>query len=247
MKILLLDIETAPNKVYSWGLWQQDIHIDQIEEPGYTLCWAAKWLGERKVMFASVQDGAEAMVKQIHELVCEADAIAHYNGRKFDMPHLKREFLHLGLPPPFKYVDIDLLSVVRREFKFQSNKLDYVSQQLGLGSKVKHKGMTLWRECMAGDPKAWAIMKRYNKQDVVLLEKVYEKLLPWIRNHPNHGLYKKADDDRPTCKNCGSRAVKKNGMERLKTGIYPRYRCTSCQTPMRGRLRAVSTPGGILV
>jgi hypothetical protein len=35
---------------------------------------------------------------------------------------------------------------------------------------------------MADDPKAWALMGRYNRQDVKLLEKLYVALLPWIQN-----------------------------------------------------------------
>ena len=49
-KILLLDIETAPNKVYTWGLWNQNIGLSQIIQEGYLLCWGAKWLGKRGVM-----------------------------------------------------------------------------------------------------------------------------------------------------------------------------------------------------
>lgn len=246
MKILLLDIETAPNKVYSWGLYDQDIHIDQIVEPGYTLCWAAKWHGKPRVEYDSVHHSStKSMVKRIYELVNEADAIVHYNGRKFDMPHLKREFLQFKLAPPTHYYDIDLLTQVRKHFKFSSNKLDYVAQQLGLGSKVKHKGMTLWKECMDGCPKAWTTMKKYNIQDVRLLERVYDELLPWLTNHPNWGLY--VDSDRPTCRNCGSTNVVKVGLARTNTQTYQRYRCKDCHAPLRGRSRVTQTPAGLLV
>lgn len=246
MKLLLLDIETAPNKVYSWGLYDQDIHIDQIVEPGYTLCWAAKWLHSKTVAFDSVHHSSpKKMAKGIHKLVNEADAVVHYNGRKFDMPHLKREWLLYSMEPPDKYADIDLLSVVRKEFKFSSNKLDYVAQQLGLGEKVKHKGMALWKECMDGCPKAWATMKRYNIQDVRLLERVYDKLLPWISNHPNWGLY--VDADRPTCRKCGSHKVAKVGVERTATQTYQRYRCLDCRAPLRGRARVRPAQSGVLV
>ena len=44
MNILLIDIETAPNKVYTWGLWNQNVSLNQIDEVGYTLCWAATWV-----------------------------------------------------------------------------------------------------------------------------------------------------------------------------------------------------------
>lgn len=57
MKILLLDIETAPNTVYTWGLFKQNIAINQIESPGYILCWAAKWLGDDRMFFSSLRKG----------------------------------------------------------------------------------------------------------------------------------------------------------------------------------------------
>ena len=91
----------------------------------------------------------------------------------------------MGLDPPSQFKQLDLLQTTRQQFRFPSNKLDYVSQQLGLGSKTKHMGMEMWRDCMDGCPKAWKIMKRYNMQDVRLTEKYYKRLLPWIKNHPN--------------------------------------------------------------
>jgi DNA polymerase elongation subunit (family B)/DNA-directed RNA polymerase subunit RPC12/RpoP len=234
MKILLLDIETAPNMVYSWGLFKQNISINQIVNTGYTMCWAAKWLGDKKVHFSSVhEDGMEAMVNKIYALLDEADAVIHYNGEKFDMPTLNREFLLHGLTPPNPYHNIDLLRTVRKRFRFTSNKLDFVSQQLGLGAKVKHMGMDLWTECMAGNGKSWNLMKKYNIQDVKLLETLYKKLLPWIQNHPNHALY--LNTDAPVCPNCGSKHVVKNGTETTLTMKYQRYRCQDCGTPLRGR------------
>jgi DNA polymerase elongation subunit (family B) len=234
MKILFLDIETAPHKVFAWGLWDQNISINQIDEPGYTLCYSAKWLGKKELMFASInQDGNHAnMVTKIHELLEDADAVVHYNGTKFDIPTLNLEFLLAGLVPPSGYKEIDLLRVARHRFRFPSNKLDYVAQALGLGSKIKHRGMDLWKGCMDGDEKSWRTMEAYNKMDVRLLERVYKKMLPWIKQHPNYGLYLKSD--RPVCKNCGSYKVEKKGMEYTQVGKYQRYRCTACGTPMRG-------------
>lgn len=234
MKILHLDIETAPNKVYAWGLWGQDIHIDQIVEAGYTLCWAAKWHGQGKVLFDSIQkSGKEAMVQGIYALIEEADAVCHYNGAKFDMPTLNREFILQGLQPPPPYKQIDLLQTARRQFRFPSNKLDYIAQQLGLGSKTKHKGMQLWNECMDGDEKAWRTMERYNKQDVRLLEKLYLKLLPWIQHHPNHALYQVRP--RPACKSCGSMSLQQRGYSRTTAQVYRRYQCKNCGTWQRGK------------
>lgn len=233
MKILHIDIETSPNKVYCWGLWDQNISINQIVEAGKTLCWAAKWHGTNKMLFNSlhVEKTKGGMIREIHALLEEADAVVHYNGKKFDIPVLNKEFILAGMIPPSTYKEIDLLLVSRDRFKFTSNKLDYVAQSLGLGSKTNHKGMELWKGCMEGDKKSWQIMEKYNKQDVNLLEKLYVKVLPWIKQHPNHGLY--ASFTRPVCKNCGSAAVKKNGFEYSLVGKYQRYRCTDCWTPLR--------------
>ena len=173
------------------------------------------------------------MVAQIWELLDEADAVVHYNGARFDIPTLNREFLMLGMTPPSPYHQIDLLRVVRSSFRFLSNKLDYVAQQLGVGGKVQHKGMDMWRECMEGDPISWAKMEEYNVEDVFLLERLYPLLLPWIKNHPNHALYQ--DNTRPVCPNCGSEHVNKQGIETTKTLHYQRYKCMGCGTNVRGR------------
>lgn len=239
MKILLLDIETAPNKAYVWGLWDQNIYLDQIEEPGYVLCWAAKWLGDKKIMFNSLHDSSsEDMINEVHTLVDEADVVIHYYGTRFDMPTLNQEFLFWGLNPPSPYKQIDLLKTVKAKFRLPSNKLDYVAQYFKLGAKLPHKGMRLWRGCMAMDPKAWKIMERYNKQDVVLLEKLYDILLPWISNHPNTGLY--VDTDIPVCNHCGSTHLQKRGTYHTATMSYQRYQCQGCGSWLKERTSSLS-------
>jgi hypothetical protein len=82
------------------------------------------------------------------------------------------------------------LKVVRQHFRFPSNKLDYVAQELGLGSKEKHEGFELWVKCMQRDLAAWQKMEKYNIQDVILLEKLYTTLLPWIISTPSRGITK---------------------------------------------------------
>jgi DNA polymerase elongation subunit (family B) len=227
VKILLLDIETSPNTAHVWGLWNVNVSINQILDSGRTLCWAAKWLGDKKIMFDSVhQSSSLEMVTRIHQLLDEADAVVHYNGQKFDIPSLQKEFLLHGLPPASPFKQIDLLRTARRQFRFPSNKLDYIAQTLGLGSKVRHKGHDLWIACMNGEPKSWKVMERYNKQDVILLEKVYHKLLPWIPNHPNVSLYNEAET--PCCTNCGSSNLQRRGLSHTKVSTYQRFQCSDC-------------------
>jgi uncharacterized protein YprB with RNaseH-like and TPR domain len=181
MKILMLDIETTPIKAYVWGLWDQNVSIDQIIEPTEMLCFGARWLGSKKVIFKSVHhDGKTAMLEELHKLMNEADVLVGWNSAAFDHKHINREFLENGMQPPSPVKDLDLMSVTKANFQFPSNKLDYVAQRLGVGAKVKHSGFSLWIKCMEGDAKAWAEMKKYQVQDVNLLIDLYYELLPWF-------------------------------------------------------------------
>lgn len=227
MRILLLDIETAPNLAHVWGLWNQNVGLSQLIEPGYTLCWAAKWFDEPEVYFQSIHSTTpRKMVKAIHDLIEQADAVVHYNGNKFDMPTLQKDFLLQGFAPPAPTKQIDLLLTVRKRFRFPSNKLDYVAQQLKVGKKVKHERHELWLKCMGGDEAAWRKMEAYNRQDVLLLERVYKKVRPWIRNHPNHGLYDM--DDSLMCTACGSKSYQRRGIAHTTTCSYHRFQCKRC-------------------
>jgi hypothetical protein len=231
MKILLLDIETSPMTAYVWGIWDQNISPNHIIDSSNILCWAAKWLGEDEVHFDSVhQSKPKQMLKGIHVLLDEADAVVHYNGTKFDIPTLNKEFLLHRYNPPSPYKQIDLLRVVRSNFRFPSNKLDYVSQRLGLGKKTEHAGMELWTKCMKGDKDAWKIMESYNIQDVVLLESLYSTLLPWIKSHPNHNLY----TSDTVCPTCSGHRLQKRGTAVSITGTYQRYQCKDCGSWSQG-------------
>jgi DNA polymerase elongation subunit (family B) len=231
MKILHLDIESSPNTAHVWGLWQQNVSINQLMESSYVLCYAAKWQDEEDIYFDSVhQSKPKAMLKGIHGLLDSADAVVHYNGTKFDIPTLNKEFILHGFNPPSPYKQIDLLRVVRSNFRFPSNKLDYVAQRLNLGKKHEHEGHELWVKCMNGDKDAWKRMEDYNIQDVVLLEQLYHKLLPWIKNHPNQNLF----SDSVGCPTCGSHHLQKRGTAISTTGTYQRYQCKSCGSWSQG-------------
>jgi hypothetical protein len=229
MRILLLDVETAPNLGHVWSLWNQNIGLPQLMESGYTLCWAAKWLGEKEVHFCSIRQGQKRMIREIHKLMSQADAICHYNGNKFDVPTLNKDFLLLGLPPPAPSKQIDLLRVVKQKFRFPSYKLAYVAPTLGIGKKVEHEGHELWVKCMAGDPEAWKRMERYNKIDTKLLETLFQRLKPWIKL--NVGLYM---DDAQVCPKCGHDQFQSRGFTYTATCVYKRYQCCSCGGWFRG-------------
>lgn len=233
MKILFFDLETAPIEAYTWGLWQQNVSISQIIKPTEVLCFGARWYGSKKVIFKSVHhDGKEVMLQALHELMDEADVLVGWNSRRFDHKHIRREFITAGMMPPAPTADLDLMEVVKNNFNFPSNKLDYVSQILGVGSKVKHEGFELWTKCLAGDGRAWRMMRKYQIQDVDLLVDLYEKLLPWMGNkHPNRSV----DDGIDCCTVCGSTKLQARGFLTTQAGKYQRYQCQDCGKWMKAK------------
>ena len=239
MRILGIDIETAPNTAHVWGLFKQNIGLNQILQTGRVMCFAARWFGGpdvpngKTVFYSEHTDGHEEMVQYAHNLLSIADAVVHYNGNRFDMPTLNREFLSYGMAPPSPYAQIDLLQVARKQFRFASNRLDHLLKELNIGEKVRHDGHELWVKCMNGDPEAWARMEEYNRGDVDQLEALYNRMRPWISNHPNHALYQ--DTDRPACTNCGGTDLHSRGVTRTKTQMYRRFCCQGCGTWVRER------------
>lgn len=228
MNILHIDIETSPNLAHVWSLWNQNVSLAQLQESTEMLCFAAKWHGRKNAIYSSVHgDGKEKMVKYAWDFLDAADVVVHYNGRRFDVPHLNREFVEAKLPPPSPFKQVDILDTVKKRFRFPSNKLQYVSKALGLAGKVQHSGHTLWVQCMAGDPKAWKLMEKYNKQDVVLLEDLYTELLPWISSHPSVPLLT-GDHGEDRCNRCGSSELEKRGYAYTTTARFQQYRCKEC-------------------
>lgn len=243
-RILTVDIETAPMSVYTFSLFKPFISIDQIITPTRMISWAAKWHDEDEVIFRSeYHHGKDRMLSKLYELVDEADIIVHFNGDSFDIPHIQREFKQAKFPPVSPFQTVDLYKIAKKTMYFPSYKLDWISQELGVGRKLGHSGFQLWRECieeaqsevaLARQKRAWSLMRRYNKQDVVLTEDLYVELLPYIPNHPHMGLFTE-DPSEPHCSNCQGTDLKRRGYSYTKLARYPRYRCESCGKWSKGK------------
>jgi hypothetical protein len=229
-KILLIDIETMANVGYSWGKWQVDV-VEFISH-WYLLSVAYKWFGEKIIHVKALPDfkgykpfgDDRELVKFVWELLDDADIVISHNGDEFDLKKLNTRFIQWNLPPPSPYKSIDTLKVVKSVFSFNSNKLDELGRDLGLGRKIEHEGFPLWLKCERGDMNAWNKIKKYNKRDVELLEKLYIKIRPYIKNHPNLDVF----SSRPVCPKCGSDSLIGRGYYYTNTMAYKRYRCNNC-------------------
>lgn len=229
-RILLLDLETAPSLGWVWQKWETnviDFHTDW-----YILSIAWKWADERRVHtlglcdfpgFRKRPEDDESLTKVLWNLLNTADIVVAHNGDGFDLPKACTRFISHSLPPPAPYRTVDTLKIARSRFKFDSNKLDDLGRYLKLGRKLPHTGFHLWKGCMSGDAKSWRLMKRYNGQDVVLLEKVYFLLRAWHPTHPSV-----AQGAAGACPKCASLNVHRRGFSYTTFRRKQRFLCLDC-------------------
>ena len=236
-KLLHFDIETLYSKgSFFGGRW--DVDILEIIDFEYVLSYAYKWADSSKTHVVALSDidgykpgkvtplVKKKLLQGIWELLDEADWVCAHNGKQFDVKKLNAQFLKFGFEPPRPYKIIDTKLIAKAEFGFISNKLDDIANFLGLGHKLQTGGKDLWKKCELGDENAWKTMKKYNKQDVVLLEKVYLKLRPWAKNHPNWNAVVGA---KLLCPVCGSDHTQKRGFDSTNAGGKSQViKCLDC-------------------
>jgi DNA polymerase elongation subunit (family B)/predicted RNA-binding Zn-ribbon protein involved in translation (DUF1610 family) len=238
-RILILDIETSPNIAYVWRFFKENVGAKQVLENGSILSFAAKWLDGDTIYYEDVSYNSELhMMKKLFKLLDEADIVVAHNGDKFDLPHIQGRGLVLGLKPPSPYKTVDTVKVARYEFNFPSNSLEYLSKVLELktkkGGHKKFPGFELWLGVLANNPEAWAEMKEYNIIDIVVLEELYLKMRPWMRRHPNVGVYE--DNANVVCPKCGSVHLNYRGYAHTSVGRFHRFQCVECGGWGRHRL-----------
>ncbi len=226
-KTLFLDIETFPDLVYVWGVYEQNAIA--VKQHWQLASFSAKWEGGKIVTrglpdYVGYKAGGDdkALLDEVWQLLDEADIVVAHNGVDFDIKKLNARFIAHGLKAPSPYKVVDTKREVKKVAAFSSNKLDWLCKQLELGRKVEHEGFDLWLKCMAGDAGAWKRMKAYNRHDVELLEELFYYLKPWIRL-PNAGVY--IADGKRRCPHCGGKHLQQRGTAVSKTRIYTRFQC----------------------
>lgn len=251
-KILVFDIENSPNLGYIWAKYEQNVLA--YTEEWYVLCWVAKWLDNKKLITSSLPDFKKEykkdphndyhVVKALWDLFDEADIIIGHNGDRFDVRKMNARFVYYGMNPPSPYKTVDTLKIAKRYFYFNSNSLNDLGQYLKLGKKVETGGFALWEGCMQGNMKSWRTMIKYNKQDVLLLEKVYLELRKWMIRHPGNEY---VQDNARVCHVCKNTKLQRRGIERTASGknFHYRYQCTG-KTGCGIWLRGANLPISIL-
>ena len=238
-KILYVDIETAPIIAAIWTTYEAN--AIWIERDTYLLSFAAKWAHERNVKTFALPDyprykthkhDDKQLCHDLWKMLDAADIVVAHNGDSFDIKKINSRLAVHGFKPPSPYKTIDTLKVARRNFKFDSNKLDNLGRYLKEGRKIPNTGAHLWRGCCDGDPKSWRIMRRYNAGDVRLLVRIDQRLRSWDRNRPNLNLYTGGHG----CPTCQSRALQRRGLNYGKTVVRQRWLCEDCGASFSGAI-----------
>lgn len=225
MKILILDIETRPALVYTWGMHNQSFGPSQVVDWGGVLCFAAKWHKSDDVLFYAEWKGRERMVRAAHRLLSEADAVVGWNSQRFDTRWLHSEFQRAGMKRPSPYANVDLMRSQKRDAFMLSNKLESRRLWLGEKGKLDTGGFGLWRSVMDGDRSARRKMEEYNRLDVLITEEEFDRMRSggWVRGLPNHAI-----DGGHVCPSCGSGKLQSRGFQHTKTRRYRQFQCNDC-------------------
>lgn len=245
-KILFWDIETAMmeniTRTYQLKLNQKYLSHKGITRPVTIVCASWKYRGKNAIGSSSVLNDKErfskchyddyAVIRSLVSVIEDSDIIVAHNGDKFDWRKFQGRCVYHGIRAPKKPIMIDTLKISRKEFDIESHSLSYLAKYLGVDEKDESPD---WGKVFDGDVDEIKACLEYNKQDVLVLEAVYNRLLElgYIRNHPNLNIIL---DTHNNCKACSHNSLSSVGFEHKNTTKYELLRCDKCNTINRYRV-----------
>lgn len=239
---LYYDLEVAPALGWFFGNGYQT-NIYHVETYPKVISYSCQWEGEKEIFGKTLADypgykpsrfdiDDTKLVKELHEIMEEADVLIGHNSDKFDMLHINTRFLENQLLPLDKKIQIDTLKIARKYFKMPRNNLDEIYRFIyKKPGKTKDRYNDLIWPCLDGDKGAWKKMLKYNKRDVFITREVYRAMRGFHHTHPNLNFFTRGEK---TCGNCQKQTLMKDGLRYRKAGIFQRYRCKNCGHPVVG-------------
>jgi uncharacterized protein YprB with RNaseH-like and TPR domain len=229
-KRLFFDIETSPNIGLFWQAgYKQRIDYQNIIKERSIICVCYKWEDAKEVYSLSWdrKQNDKTMIEKFIEVANDATELVGHNGDKFDLAFIRGRCLFHKLDMFPTYRTIDTLKISRSKFRLNSNRLNYIAQYLGIGSKIKTE-FDLWKQVLLDNDKvALEKMVKYCKQDVVLLEKVYKHIGKHIEPKTHYGVL--FGQDRGTCPECGSDELVRQCARTTATGLKKiQMKCKTC-------------------
>ncbi len=197
---------------------------------GFAVCFGYKWDDEREAHCLTIRKkdlkhfDDRWLLVQASAIFEKADLVVGHFASVFDRRFFQGRLAINGLPsiPPTKMRDTCFIA--RSAFNFSSNRLGHLSKILKLEQRKQDKGdgwPSWWFKTMQGDMSALKKMQAYCLQDVLTLEALYKRLLPFDNAHP------RIVADRTKCGACGG-GVQFHGVVWAGGRQYRRYQCVKC-------------------
>lgn len=227
---LYFDIEVSPNIGMFWEAgYKKNIDHSNIIKERAIICICYKWEDEKEVhaLHWDSKQSDKKMLEAFVKVANQSDEMIAHNGDRFDLSWIRTRCLFHKIDMFPKYITIDTLKVSRLKFKFNSNKLDYIAQYLGMGKKISTE-FSLWKNILLNKDKiALAKMIKYCQNDVILLEKIHKKMSPHIEARTHYGVV--FGQDKGSCVECGSDSLIRQRLKVLASGKRKiKYQCKTC-------------------
>jgi len=227
---LFFDVEVSPNVGLFWEAgYKKNIDTSNIITERAIICICWKWEDDKEVQFVNWDSKQcdKALLQKFIKVINESDEAIGHNGDRFDLAWIRTRCLFHKIEMFPTYKTIDTLKVSRSKFKFNSNRLNYIAQFLGIGSKIK-TDYNLWKDIVLHKcKKSMDKMIKYCQMDVILLEKVYKKLSGHIESKTHYGV--RFGGDRGSCPECGSDELIRAATCISATGTKKvKFKCKTC-------------------
>lgn len=213
---------------------------------GYLLCISYKFKGG-KINTIKITDFPEfkkdptndkKVVEKFAPIFEQADMVVGWYSKKFDEPYINSRLLYHNLHPLASVPHIDAWWTCKSRLKLNSNRLASASAFLGVEEKTPLNGR-IWVQAMAGHKNAINYVVKHCEQDIVVLEQVYERLLPLIDSHPNVNVGSASPD---ACPKCGTEGkLHKRGYRWARVSKTQRFKCNACGGWSLGKIERIKT------
>jgi predicted PolB exonuclease-like 3'-5' exonuclease len=227
---LFFDIETSPNIGMFWEAgYKKNIDYSNILKERAIICICYKWEDDSEVVALhwDSKQSDKKMLEAFIKVANKADEMVAHNGDRYDLSWIRTRCLFHKIEMFPSYTTIDTLKISRSKFRFNSNKLDYIAQFLGMGKKIK-TDFAMWKSILiSNDKTSLAKMIKYCKMDVVLLEKVYKKMSSHIAVKTHFGVI--FGSNRHDCPECGSDDISVHKSRYTASGTKRiQFQCKTC-------------------
>ncbi len=230
IKRMFFDIETSPNVGYFWRTgYNLTIPTENIIDERKIICISYKWETDDNIHTLTWDENKcdKQMLIDFIEQANKADELIAHNGDRFDIKWIRTRCIFHRVPMFPNYKTLDTLKKAKSGFNFNSNRLDYIAQFLGVGAKVKHSGFDMWKNVMKNDKKALKEMVNYCEGDIIVLEDVYFTMQNYIKQNTHNGVIN--NNLKYSCPTCGSEhsSLVKNNVTAMGT-IKRLMECEDC-------------------